>query len=575
MRKLFLILSLMFTLVCSGQNEAIHMRQRAIILFNFTRQIAWPVPFETFQMAVLKDERVSQEIERLISRGKLVQGRPVELVRINTVEEVEDVHLIYVNQNSGVNMEDLLDKVKEKGILIVSENYPFNSSMINMVLVDGSFEFEFRQDRIEAENFKLTSFFKDVAITSANRWQALYEESTRSLEEERQKVAEQVSLIAAQEETIKTQSSNINAKSKELDSLQRAYEDLTAMNQQQQALYEARTTEIMQLEERFQRTQNEINDRQLQISRMDSILNARQNEIKDQEQFILQQSSKLQTQQKELNYQKNFTLLAIIIAALAFIAGFFVWKNYRQKQKSNLILEKKNREIAATSEELKLVNKEMEQFASLASHDLQAPLNTISGWLDLIEVDQLDDTGRQSIGFISQAAQRMRMLIRGLLEYSKLGTQIEFERVDCSLLLSEVLDNLAGAIKDQKAEVTVAPLPTIEGHSLKLSMLFQNLISNALKFMKPGETPQITVEAKKVADGYQQISVKDNGIGIAKENQEKIFDIFHREQTQEKYEGTGIGLAHVRKIVELHKGKIWVESALGEGTTFHFTLKEG
>jgi len=557
------------------------MRQRSIFIFNFTRQIGWPEPFETFKIGILGDDPVIKDIERNISRGRLVQGRPVEVQKFSVISNIQDVQLIYVNEKYGHDINKLLSQVKGKGILIISENYPFGSSMINMVLVNGAFEFEVQQNRLEEENFKLTSYFKDVAITSANRWQALYQESAKNLQEERKsleaekkKVADQMKLIQEQQQTINNQSQRISAKSKELQQLQTEYDETLRRSQQQENLYQERTNQLKELENRFNQTRTAFNDRQQKIDSLDTILKSKQDEIATQSSLIDDQKTTLELQQKELATQQTIILLSVGTAFFALIAVFFIWKNNRQKKQSNFILERKNKEIEATSEELKKVNKEMEQFASLASHDLQEPLNTITGWLRIINKDQLDKDGQMSLDLIDNATHRMRGLIQGLLEYSKLGSSVELTPVDCNLLLEDVKNNLTRVIEDKDAQLEIGKLPIVQGHQLKLSMLFQNLISNALKFTKPDISPKVKVTAKKSDNnGYWEFLIKDNGIGIAEKNISKVFDIFHREHSQNKYEGTGIGLAHVRKIVELHNGKIWVESTLGEGTTFHFTLQ--
>ena len=550
------------------------MRQRAIFLFNFTRQIGWPSSFETFKIGVLGDDPVTSEIERLISRGRLVLGRPVELVALNSINEVAGIQLVYVNEKYGYDITQLLQHVKEKGILVVSENYPFNSSMINMVLVEGSFQFEIQQDRLESENFKLTEGFKNLAITSANRWQALYEKSTQRLEEEKKRVEEQESLITQQEQMILQQSSRITSSNEKLRLLNEEYDQLIARNTDQEKLFEERTNELTNLEAQYERTLTEIDQRQSKIQALDSTLNARQVEIEKQSDLINTQNTSLKVQREELDYQKNFTLLSVAIAVLALTAGFFIWKNYREKKKSNIVLETKNNEIEATSRELRMVNKEMEQFAYLASHDLQEPLNTITGWLRIINKDQLDQNGQLSVNLIDGATNRMRSLIRGLLEYSKLGNHADLENIDANELIQEVLNNLTAVIEKTEAKIEVKHLPRIRGHQLRLGMLFQNLISNALKFTKENETPIVIISAKPAGkQGFWEFNVQDNGIGIAEENLGKIFDIFHREHSRDKYEGTGIGLAHVRKIVEIHEGQVWVESTLGEGTSFHFTLQ--
>ena len=576
MQKLCLYIVIIISCISlKAQADLIHNRQRAIFLYNFTRQIGWPEPFEVFKIGVLGEDQIIPEIERLIARDILVQGRPMELVELSGINEIVDLQLVYLNKNTGFDIAEVLATVQGKGILIVSENYPYNSAMINMALVDGNFEFEIQRKRMEDEGFELTSSFKNLAITTANRWQELYEKSSISLKEEREKVERQKKLIDEQEKTITGQTRSIEDKTEELNKLLSDYDQLVIRIEEQERLFSESTNRLNSVEQSYNQTLNEISERKREIEQLDSTLQTRQQQITTQSELISIQDQTLQTQRRELDYQKNFSILSVAIAILALLTGVFIWKNYREKKKSNIALEEKNREIEATSEELKIVNKEMEQFAYLASHDLQEPLNTITGWIQMLDRESLDEQGSMSVNLIDNATNRMRGLIRGLLEYSKLGSHIELEEIDSSELVRDVLTNLTKVVEDKQAGFEISDLPKVKGHYHKLSMLFQNLISNSLKFTAENVTPRVKIEAKRSEmDGFCQFSLTDNGIGISKNGIDKVFEIFHREHSKDKYEGTGIGLAHVRKIVELHRGKIWVESTLGEGTTFHFTLPE-
>jgi signal transduction histidine kinase len=253
--------------------------------------------------------------------------------------------------------------------------------------------------------------------------------------------------------------------------------------------------------------------------------------------------------------------------------GTVVWYGIFQ----DITKQRKLEEIQKFAQELKVKNREMEQFAYVASHDLQEPLRTIrsySGLLNRRFSDQLGEDGQQFLNFIGDASLRMSNLIKGLLEYSQIGSDRRVSTVDCNVLLQEVLQDLDSSISKHLAKVRVNPLPTLQGYEVDLRQLFQNLISNAIKFHKPGEEPLVEINAAE-KQGYWQFSVKDNGIGIDPKYQAKIFTIFQRLHQSYDYEGTGIGLAHCKKIVEMHHGRIWLESEEGQGATFFFTLKKG
>ncbi len=225
--------------------------------------------------------------------------------------------------------------------------------------------------------------------------------------------------------------------------------------------------------------------------------------------------------------------------------------------------------------ELTRSNAELEQFAYVASHDLQEPLRVIAGYVHLLEErygDRIDQEGREFIAFTTDAVHRMRMLINDLLDYSRVESDGNpFEHVDCNRALSNALADLGVSIQETGAEITSDPLPEFSGDPVQISQLLENLIANAIKFRQDDESPKIHVSCHR-NDTNWQLSVSDNGIGIRPRYQDRIFGMFKRAHKRSKYPGTGIGLAMCSKIVERHGGTIWVESEVGEGSTFHFTI---
>ncbi|MBX5493057.1 MAG: CHASE3 domain-containing protein [Chloroflexi bacterium] len=228
------------------------------------------------------------------------------------------------------------------------------------------------------------------------------------------------------------------------------------------------------------------------------------------------------------------------------------------------------------AQELARSNADLEQFAYVASHDLQEPLRVIVSYIQLLErryKNQLDARADKYLAYVVDAGRRMQTLINDLLTYSRVGRRgDQIAPTDTTAVLGRVLANLGAALRDSGATVTHDPLPTVAADETQLGQLFQNLIGNALKF-RSDAPPRIHVSAAQ-RDGEWLFAVRDNGIGIAPEYAERIFVIFQRLHTREEYPGTGIGLAICKKIVERHGGRIWVESTPGAGSTFYFTLPD-
>jgi PAS domain S-box-containing protein len=227
------------------------------------------------------------------------------------------------------------------------------------------------------------------------------------------------------------------------------------------------------------------------------------------------------------------------------------------------------------NQELQRSNADLEQFASIISHDLQEPLRTISSFVQLLArryEDKLDEKGRTFIQYILDGTDHMQKLLLDLLAYSRVGGgKLDIKPLHLEKVLKEVKRNLAKRIKENRAEIISSGLPEVNGDEIQLIILLQNLISNSLKY-RGDESPRISISAQNGTEKESIVCLRDNGIGFDPKHSKYIFQIFQRLHLRNEYEGTGIGLAICKKIIERHGGNIWADSELGKGATFCFTL---
>jgi light-regulated signal transduction histidine kinase (bacteriophytochrome) len=246
-----------------------------------------------------------------------------------------------------------------------------------------------------------------------------------------------------------------------------------------------------------------------------------------------------------------------------------------EKEKAMIQLKQLNESLKKQAHLLAISNNELEQFAYVASHDLQEPLRMVTNFMTQLEKKYggvVEDKGRQYIRFAVDGAIRMRNIILDLLEFSKVSSiEGDREKVNFNNLLNEILVLYRRQIEELNARIDFENLPTLQIYKTPVRQVFQNLVGNSLKYHRNDITPVIDISYKETKSHYQ-FSVKDNGIGISTEYYDKIFIIFQRLHNKDEYSGNGMGLAITKKIVESMGGKVWVESEEGKGSTFYFTL---
>ncbi|MCV9386513.1 two-component regulator propeller domain-containing protein [Reichenbachiella ulvae] len=290
-------------------------------------------------------------------------------------------------------------------------------------------------------------------------------------------------------------------------------------------------------------------------------------------------------------YEQSWFIGLVMIALVILIMLLIRSRNvYLERQKDKLEklvdkktrqLKKKNKLLKSKTQMLELRNNEVEKFAYVASHDLKSPLHTIEGMMDILRDNlngHIDPESERFMGYVKETTQRMVQLINGLLEHARIGTDHKFETVDLNQVLKHLRNDLGRNIEESCTELKIGEMPVLNGQELGLRLLFQNLISNAIKFRPAHRSPVIEISclsSPASKEKYYKFMVRDNGIGIPERYQKQIFGIFKRLHNTNDYEGTGIGLAHCKKVVDIHRGELWVESVPDEGSTFYFTISSG
>ncbi len=268
----------------------------------------------------------------------------------------------------------------------------------------------------------------------------------------------------------------------------------------------------------------------------------------------------------------SLKIFQFLVPFSGLVLDYFV--TYQKEMKAVIALESAQLSLRDKTLELEDKNKELERFAFIVSHDLQQPISNVGSFIELFKKEyygNLEEGAKKYIDYIDLATGRIKGLVKGLLDYSRIGKSEEKEKIDCSLMMNEILEDLGFLIKDCQAEIEIKELPIVEAYRVELRLLLQNLLSNSLKYRREDAHPIISIRSNEEEKNWE-FAVEDNGIGIEEKYKEKIFIIFQRLHSNSEYEESGIGLAHCKKIIDLHGGKIWVESDGLKGTTFLFTI---
>ncbi|HOZ30400.1 MAG TPA: YfiR/HmsC family protein [Bacteroidales bacterium] len=600
MRRGICILLLFVNLCLSSLSIAQTVDRNVAIsayIYNFAKNVVWQNEenITEFHFCIIGNDKAIINEMKTMSQSKTIRGKSIKITNSNTLTETDAIHLIYVTYENREKISDIYNLVEGKNILIVTDRCPNkNNIMINFVnSEDGSLLFEINKSNITGQNITVMPDLILLGGTEVDVSTLYYEgqQTLRDLQKQIESLEYKNNQLYKIQTDIKIKLNYYQDSLKEL--ISKTNEQQTLLDKQKSLLNQRdkeikkQNLEIQKNQEHFDLLTLEIETQDSEIEKRQEILERQTKEIETKKLQIEEQTSTLKNQNLTINRQRNLMYLMIIIVILVVSLIFAIYKSYRNKQKMNKELERKVQErtnelnvlnteleerVAQRTAQLVAINKELESFNYSISHDLRAPLRAIYGFSQIISTrhkDSLNEEGKQYIDYVVAACVRMEQLINDLLNFSRLGRKsIELHPVDINEILQEMQMEFKQKIEDIQAKMIIDDnMPVITGDKSLCRQIFINLIDNAITYRRPEVQLVIQISCEETKNSYI-LSISDNGIGIKKEYWVKIFNIFQRLHSEEEYSGTGIGLATVKKSIELMNGVVEVDSVFGEWTSF-------
>ena len=581
--KCILIATILCSTISFGQNSEITKKkelqdERSSTIINLSKQVKWSEinSITTFKIGVLGTDAIANNLSNF-SNNKRIFDKLIEVKRISSIEEIENYNVVYVNTTYEYLLTSINDYIRGKQILVITEGYPTSSSMINITRVEDLYSYDINRMYLREANLRIAPTLANHALSTNDLKDNIFKKTEQKLYVVSRENDEQKRIIESQIDVI-------NQKKEALIEKDNSIKSLFIEGELKNKEIKEKITLVKVNEQKLDQQIAQINFQQQKIDSINDKIQNQQKILIDQSNDIQEKTTILAKKNIIIDTQRKHNIVLSILSTMLFVLSLSLLVAYLKNKKLHRRLQVQHIEINNQAELLTSKNKELEQFAYITSHDLQEPLNTISSFINIIKDEyhsKFDDDGKQMLDFVKEGSIRMKKLIDALLQYSRLGRSKEYEFVNCTPLLDILTADMQSTIKSTNAKISYNGLPTIKGNEVELRLLFQNLISNGIKFRNPDTIPEIEIQCKEVCDTDDAIkkeqkfwvfSVTDNGIGIAKEYQDRVFAIFQRLHSRLEYEGSGIGLAHCKKIVEAHSGKIWFTSEQGVGTTFCFSI---
>jgi len=586
--------------VLSAQDRPVSVRitaeaVKSAYLLRFAENIVWPNEgrLSSLRIGVYEnDTAMIANLRRLIQSAR-VRGKSLTVVPIRSPRDLDSLEMLYLDEQRSADLRPILRAVEGKKIVVVStEGEPLSSIMINLFLNPDtrSFSFETKKENFEASGILVGS---ELLLLGGSRQEAREvfrqaEDSVRilrsMLDEQKQVLAEQQVTVRRQQDEIATQRSIIDEQDLaifdqrlSLDSMLHVSAELRGQLARNSSILGQQTQAIGAQADTIAKQQDQVREQTSTLKMQQRVIEERRRQIEAQEGALKQQSSTIE-------WQRQLLTVVVVSATILSVLLFFLHRNYKTIRRINAELELKNRQIEAQRAELEqqarllqAANEELDSFSYSVSHDLRAPLRSIHGFSTAIQeefADHLGNEGNDYLRRVQAAAEKMATLIDDLLKLSRVGRNaIEPIKTDLVSIARAVEAELRRLDPDRMVEfVTPETLPASADPRM-MTIVLQNLLSNAWKYS--ATTPNARVEfLAELMDGETVYVVRDNGAGFNMDYKAKLFAPFQRLHTHEEFQGSGIGLSIVKRIIHRHGGEVWAEGEVGKGATFRFTLPQ-
>lgn len=567
-------------------NEQVKRLQRSIFVFNFAQQVGgWPNfdKLDEFTIGVLGPDRTVIDLMSLAQKRR-IQGKQVDIVRYNLIKEIDNIQLLYVNNQYNYSIEYILNKIADKNILLVTEDYNYHASMINMINVGNSFKYEINEEVLRQEGFSITPSLSKYAVSSAEKWKELYRNVEKSLNNVKELEARQEQLLKDKEQQILTQEQIITQQKETIDTTLKTIskrdewiEQLGTESELQQKKYEDKLLIERELEKNIQKQIEFIKSQESKIELSDEKIKQQEEYLEVKSLEVEEKEEVLKRKNSEISAHRRANILLIVIVLICILGVVYIYRSYLNKKRLNAILDEKNKAIEEQAALLESKNSKLEQFNYIATHDLKTPISNLEGYYSFLkeDIETEDAELLDTVHWIGKSIEQSKLMIDDLTLIAKSeNSKMHYEECSFQEIIDSILENFDKEIiqSNAKIHINLKACSTIKYGKVELRSILQNLISNALKYKSPDRVPEIQISTSIERDTVL-LSIKDNGLGIDLEKHfGDVFQAFKRIHVRE--EGSGIGLYIIKNLIESNGGKIDVTSKVNEGSAFTVYFKK-